>query len=198
MPDVSDDALMRLFQDGDEPAFHVLFERYRALTYNYARMLLRDDGRAEDVLQETFLAVARTAKRYEPRGHFRTWLFRIVRNRCLNRLESERLRRTVAQDPALTLRGAGETASLTPSPAERAQAAERLALVQDALRKLPERQREAVVLYAFDSMTYQEIGDILEVPINTVKTIIHRGRAALARAVEQAERDSDDLRTDLR
>jgi len=189
MHDLSDDALMRLFQDGDEAAFHTLFERYRALVFNYARTLLHDDGRAEDVLQEAFLAVIRTAGRYEPRGHFRTWLLRIVRNRCLNRLESERLRRAVSQDA----RNADRAASPAPSPVAQAEANERLALARAALEELPARQREALVLHAFDSMTYREIAEILDVPINTVKTIIHRGRAALARALEQAERESHGL-----
>jgi len=61
MDDASDDGLMRRFRDGDEAAFHTLFDRYQALVYNFARMMLRDGARAEDVLQDAFLSVARSS-----------------------------------------------------------------------------------------------------------------------------------------
>ncbi|MBN2308105.1 MAG: RNA polymerase sigma factor [Candidatus Hydrogenedentes bacterium] len=181
---VSDDELMRRYVEGDEAAFHMLFDRYRALVYNFARYMLNDPFRAEDILQDTFLSVARSAPRYRPEGRFRTWLLRIVRNRCLNLLEADRARR------AATIRERPEFPAIETSPGRRIEAAERMAAVREALSRLPERQREALVLYGFDSMSYDEIAGVLDVPINTVKTIIHRGRAALARAIQDKEPDA--------
>jgi RNA polymerase sigma-70 factor (ECF subfamily) len=181
---VTDDDLMRMFRDGDADAFDTLFDRHYAVVYRFARALLTDG--AEEALQETFLAVARAADRYEPRGHFRTWLLRIVRNRCLNRLEAERARRAMMQDGGLRVIA---PASPDPSPPQRAEMDERLARVRAAVAELPDRQREALSIYAFEQMSYREIAAVMTMPVNTVKTLIHRARAAVAAALEDESRD---------
>ncbi|MFO7898594.1 MAG: sigma-70 family RNA polymerase sigma factor [Planctomycetota bacterium] len=182
MNDLSDDDLMGLFQDGDADAFDVLFDRYHVPVYHFARSILREGPGAEDVLQETFLAVAGAAERYEPRGQFRAWLFRIVRNRCLNRLAAKRARRE-------TFHAAGFAAAERPGPArppdEKVQGDEERAAVRRALAELPDRQREALTLRAFEQMPYREIAAVMEMPINTVKTLIHRARVRLAAAIEE-------------
>ena len=182
---VNDDDLFLMFREGQVEAFDVLFDRHYISVYNFARTMLREAGAAEEVLQETFLAVARAAKTYEPRGTFRTWLLRIVRNRCLNRLEAERARREViVDDPAgIVLR----YPSPGPSPVERASANEQVDRVRRAIGALPDRQREAIALYAFEEMTYQQIADVLGLPINTVKTLIYRARAGLAESLDGNE-----------
>jgi RNA polymerase sigma-70 factor (ECF subfamily) len=182
MQDLSDDELMRLYREGSHDAFRTLFERYRAPVYNLARIMLNDPCRAEDLLQEAFVAVARAARRYEPRGRFRSWLLRIVRNRCLNLLESDRVRRAIAVEGDPWVEPSARASS-------RVETAEQMTLVRKAIAGLPDRQREALTLYAFDCMSYQEIATVLDMPINTVKTMIHRGRAALARAVEEAQEE---------
>lgn len=180
MSDVRDDDLMAMFSDGDVDAFDTLFDRYRAPVYNFARTMLgRMDG-ADDVLQETFLAVARTAQRYQPRGRFRPWLFRITRNLCLNRIESDRLRRRVMSPGGPV----PEPPAAGPTPAQQAERCEQMAELRRRIAELPERQREAIVLYAFEQMSYRDIGETLGVPLNTVKTLVHRARATLAHALE--------------
>ena len=77
-----------------------------------------------------------------------------------------------------------ECASDAPGPPRRAEANEHAQIVRAAVAELPDRQREAIALYAFEQMTYREIAEVLDMPINTVKTLIHRARAALARALE--------------
>lgn len=183
MPDLTDDDLMRMFRDGDQEAFDVLFDRHYAIVHNFAYQMLRQAQRAQDVLQETFLTVIREAARYEGRGHFRTWLLRICRNRCLHQLEAERARRQVSAEAGFELL---EVPAPEPTAPERLVADERLQLVRGALAGLPERQREALVLYAFEHLEYREIAAVLDVPVNTIKTLIYRARAALAAALEQA------------
>jgi len=181
VPDVSDDDLIRMYRDGDAEAFDTLFDRHRAPVYNFARLMLGDSDGAEDVLQEAFMRVARTAESYQPRGLFRAWLMRIVRNLCLNQIQSRRVHRRVVAERGLDII---EPASREPSPPERLERDERMGRLRGLIAKLPERQREAIVLYAFEQMSYREIGEVLDVPINTVKTLIHRARATLARAFE--------------
>lgn len=171
---------MALYCDGDADAFDALFARYHAAVYNFARYMLGAADGAEEVMQDTFVAVARAAGRYEPRGRFRPWLMRIARNQCLNRLQGRQRRAadSLADHPGI--------ASQEPGPGQRAEAAERVEHLRAAIAGLPERQREAIVLYAFEQMSYAEIAEALQAPINTVKTLIHRARAALARRFEEA------------
>ncbi len=181
MEDVSDDELIRMYCDGDPEAFDTLFDRYHASVYNFARTMLGDSGAAEEVLQETFLTVAQTAKTYRPSGRFRAWAMRIVRNRCLNRIEAERARRELVAAGGF---GAVEPAADDPDPSEQVRADEETAAIRAAIATLPDRQREAIALYAFEQMRYREIADVLDVPINTVKTLIHRARASLAQMLD--------------
>ena len=164
---VSDDDLISMYRNGDAEAFDVLFDRYYRSVFNFALYMVHDSGRAEDILQETFLAIARTAKRYEPRGHFRTWLMRIVRNRCLNCLEAERIRREALKEAA----DRPDVSSREPGPEQCAQADELTGQLRRLVMNLPERQREAIVLFAFEKMSYQDIAESLDLPLNTVKTL---------------------------
>lgn len=180
MAELTDDDLVAMYRDGDVDAFDALFDRYSGTVYNFARVMLGNADGAEDVMQETFMAITRTARSYEPRGRFRSWLLRVVRNRCLNRLQAQSVRRRVLAESGL---GTIELPSREPTPADRAAATEELALVERRIAELPERQREALCLYAYEQMTYRDIAQVLELPINTVKTLIHRARAALASAL---------------
>jgi RNA polymerase sigma-70 factor (ECF subfamily) len=169
-----------MYRAGNAAAFDVLFDRHNTTVYAYARALLGDVHGAEDVLQESFLAVARTARQYRPQGAFRAWILRVARNRCLNRREAARARREVLGSSALeTEPPPGREAS----PQQRAANHEQLAAVQDAMADLPERQREALTLYACEGVPYLEVAEIMAVPVNTVKTWIRRARAALAARV---------------
>ncbi|MCP4644263.1 MAG: sigma-70 family RNA polymerase sigma factor [bacterium] len=192
MHELADDDLMRVFQRGADradaasaEAFRILYDRHHARVYNFARFMLRDSGTAEDVLQETFLSVARAADRYSPRDRFVPWVMRIVRNRCLNCIEGAQSR------PSLSS-ATNDAAVRIPAPQcphRRLEAADRLDRVRGALDQLPERQREALAMYAFDSMSYDEIGHAMQVPTNTVKTLIHRGRAGLAKVLGETKED---------
>ena len=186
MPEPSDDELIRMYRDGDAGAFETLFDRHYRSVYGFARAILGDSSGPEEVLQEAFLAVARTAGTYTPRGRFRSWLMRIVRNRCLNRLATERARREAV---GRRREDVSAIASHEPPPAERADDDEQAAILRAAIAALPERQRDAIALYAFERMSYREVAELLEMPINTVKTLIHRARADLARQLRPLEQE---------
>lgn len=189
MSDLTDDELMILFCDGDADAFDVLFTRHCSSVQNFASAMLSDATRAEDILQDTFLAVARSGKTYEPRGQFRTWLMRIVRNRCLNAIESERVRRAAIARTGFEII---DPPSSDPTGPEQLEMDDLMATVSRNIADLPERQREAIVLRAFEQMSYRQIGEVLDLPENTVKTLIHRARAALAKAMENGQEEKTD------
>jgi len=180
LDDLSDDQLFLMYREGDAEAFETLFDRYRASVYNLAAVMLDGLEGAEEVMQDTFMAVLRAAESYEPRGLFRAWLMRIARNICLSRMRAEKVRRRVIVESGPDV----EPAADGPTGAERAEAHEGQAALRRLIAGLPERQREALALYAFEGMSYREIAATLEAPTNTVKTLIHRARANLARALE--------------
>jgi RNA polymerase sigma-70 factor (ECF subfamily) len=182
LAELSDDDLIRMYREGDADAFDALFDRYHRSAYTFARTMLRRREAAEEVMQEAFLAVARTARSYVPKGRFRPWLMRIVRNMCLNRLAAERRRGRALADTGLD---PVWPEAHDPTPLENLTTEERLAALERLVGDLPERQREAIALFAFEQMSYREIAEVMEVPINTVRTLIHRARAALARGMER-------------
>lgn len=188
---LSDDELLCRYRDNaDSQAFESLFHRHSAAVHNYARGMLGDTYAAEDILQETFIAIARSAQDYTPRGYFKTWLLRITRNLCLNALESRRVR-NAAVSPIDDSNDHEPSAPRTTSPIVRAQSTEEMLALQHAISQLPERQREALLLYALDDMQYRHIAQVLDVPTNTVKTLIYRARATLARTLNDNGNDHD-------
>lgn len=181
MEQISDDDLIRLYCDGDAEAFDTLFDRHYVSVYNFARMMLGDSSGADEVLQDAFLALAQNVKHYTPRGRFRPWMMRIVRNLCLNRIQAERIQRVTLGRSEI---GLVNPASGSPGPAETLDADEQRTIIRAAIAELPDNQREAIALYAFEQMSYREIADVMNSPINTIKTLIHRARVSLAQKLE--------------
>ena len=191
MDELTDDDLVRMYRDGDADAFDVLFDRHHVAVYNLARTMLDGVHHADDVLQETFLRVARAARTYSPQGRFRPWLMRIARNLCINRLKRERAQRAALAEAGFR-RADGEADG--PGPAELAERADQAERLRRLIADLPERQREALALYAFEGASYREVGRTMDVPLGTVKTLIHRARASLAGAYEEnTEEQTDEL-----
>jgi RNA polymerase sigma-70 factor, ECF subfamily len=180
--DGSDDELMHQFRLGNALALGQIYDRHHRTIYHFARLLLRDDLQAEEVLQETFLALARSVSEYRSEGRFRPWILRICRNCCFRRMEYARYRQTT---PLANLNEAELAARGTAGPDASAESREQLEVVQQGIAMLPPRQREAVLLYAVQEMDYRQIAGVMGVPINTVKTLIHRGRSTLAELLAQ-------------
>ena len=134
------------------------------------------------------MILAQTAPAYTPVGKFRPWLMRVVRNLCLNRLRSQRvLRAVIAQSESNSV----HVVSNNPSPSDVAEDNEQTAIIRAAIDQLPDRQREAITLYAFESMSYREIAEVIEIPVNTVKTLIYRARASLAQSLDTDHKETE-------
>jgi RNA polymerase sigma factor (sigma-70 family) len=164
----SDEALMLEFQAGSRPAFDELFARYRDPLYGFFRRRLNSVERAEDLAQETFLAVIHASSRYEPRALVRTYLYGIA----LKLLAAERRKQFT---------NAKSEVPLEPQILEPAQdgASDLVLYVQQALQKLEEPEREIVMLREYEQLSYTEIADLLRIPVNTVRSRLFRARAAL-------------------
>ncbi len=173
----ADEELVQRYGGGDAEAFAELFERYHVPVYNFARSILGDSGAPDEVLQEVFLTLARSPASYGGRAPFRAWLMRVVRNRCLNRLTADRRR---GSPVPLGSAAASDLPDRSEGPDRVAAANETHGRLRTAIDALPPHQRQALTLYAFEQMSYREIAQAMEMPVNTVKTHIHRARAVLA------------------
>lgn len=167
----SDQELMRRVQAGDSEAFGALYDRHSARAYGVARGICGDSWRAEDAVQEGFLALWRGRAQYRSEiGTFQAWAMTTVRRRALDGLRAERAEkrpRLVALEKAREIPGPDTT-----EPAVIAR--DRAEALASALRRLPEDQAEVIALAFFGELSHQEIAQQLQLPPGTVK-----GRARL-------------------
>jgi RNA polymerase sigma-70 factor, ECF subfamily len=175
----ADEALMRRILDGDEAALGALYDRYGSLVYSVANRILRDTGAAEEVLQDIFHQIWRTAARFDfEHGSLPAWLLVIARNRSIDRLRRRGLPTT--EDPA-------EPASMALRTDFNLEAAaaqnQMMAQVRKALEALPETQRHAMELAYFEGLTQTEIASRTGDPLGTVKTRLRTAVASLKKAL---------------
>ncbi len=165
MIDSTDGLLLEQVADGDRQAFAALYDRYAHRLLGLIVRILGIRGDAEDVLQETFLQVWRTAGRFDPaKAPPDVWLLLLARSRALDRLR----RRT----PVIEAGQERASADDPPAEAERTEAADR---AREAVNDLPADQRVAVELAFFHGLTHEEIAARLNAPLGTVKTRIRLG-----------------------
>jgi RNA polymerase sigma-70 factor (ECF subfamily) len=170
---------------GDPSAFDEIFERYQRMVFNLALRLSGDPERAEDLSQEIFLRIYRHVGRFKGRSSLKTWVYRVSVNCCRSRLSRRRPPIQVPADPTVDL--LDRVRDTSAGPERRAIARERMAQVMEALRALPRPYREAVVLRDVEELTYEEIAEVLDVRIGTVRSRIARGRVRLRQLVEESE-----------
>lgn len=169
----SDEVVFKRVQTGDRDAFAILVDRYQRRAFSVALRLLGSRPEAEDVVQQAFLRLYENRAAYNPRWRLNTWFYRILTNACID--EGRRTR------PTLPLDGLEFPTADTP---DRALARRETArLLQASLATVPVEARIALTLYYGDGQTYQEIGASRGISVNTVKTHLRRGRAALRRAL---------------
>jgi RNA polymerase sigma-70 factor (ECF subfamily) len=186
---LTDDALAARAAAGDEDAFDALVRRFGGRVLSIALRLLRDRGEAEDLTQEVFVALHHHLPEFRNESRFSTWVYRITRNRALNRLKFLQRRhhgRQVDLDDPTTGRGVPD-----PDTAHGERRDPLHGLLQQSLsttleahlRALPEEQRLLVILRDLEDLSYEEIVDVTGLPIGTVKSRLHRARAELARTL---------------
>ena len=177
----TDQALVRRVQKGDRRAFDLLFSRYQHKILSLVRRYVSDDKEAEDVTQEAFIKAYRALPRFRGDSQFYTWLYRIAINTSKNYLVSRSRRpptSDVDHEEADFLDGSEPLKELE-SP-DRALSTGQLALeIRAALSDLPEDLRSAVTLREFDGMSYEQIADVMECPVGTVRSRIFRAREAI-------------------
>jgi RNA polymerase sigma-70 factor, ECF subfamily len=201
MTESHDRELVQRLRDGDESAFAELIDSYGATMLRVAQMYVRDRATAEEVVQETWLAVLNGIDRFEGRSSLKTWLFRILSNRAKTR--GERDGRMV---PFSSLAGAGtdDEPAVDPDrflgldsaepgvwaapprawPQDRVLAKETLSVIQMAIEKLPEAQREVIRLSDVEGWSPMEVAEALEISDGNQRVLLHRARSKVRVALE--------------
>ena len=175
LSDVSDEALLVLYANGDSGAARALTLRLVPRMLGYAARLLGDRAEAEDVAQEAMLRLWRIAPDWrQDEAKVITWLYRVVTNLSTDRLRTRQRRRLSALDDAPDVEDG------TPSAEAGMIEADRMLALNAALAHLPDRQREAVVLRHIEGLTNPEIAAVMEVGVEAVESLTARGKRALA------------------
>lgn len=174
----TDEQLMCDFARGSVDAFTALFDRYKAPICGFFRRRLPDPSQAEELAQEVFLAVLRSAGRYEITASFRTYLYAIA----LRILRAHR-RKTVLR---AMFHGAAPPGY---EPSQRSGTEAEL-MLREAVGKLDGMDREMVMLREYEELSYQEIAEVLHIPVNTVRSRLFRARRSLQELLASPARGS--------
>lgn len=168
---LSDTEVIQAVSGGDREAFGMLVDRYMQDVHAVAARIVCNAAAADDVAQDTFVRAFQRLYLYDARWSLRNWLMKIATNLSLNHLRSQRRERV------LNIRMAEIAPPVAAGrPSEPAHAAADWAYWLD---QIDETQRTAIVLFHFHEMPYADIAEVLEVPVNTVRTFLHRGRKRL-------------------
>lgn len=170
----SDDDLMARVANGDRPAFQTLARRHTGRALGVARRILGNEALAEDITQDALLRVWIHAPRWRPEAAFRTWLYRIVVNLCLNAKRRAR---------DLPLEMAGDVADPARDSGAELEARERDAFVAAAIDALPPRQRAAIVLTYHEAFSNAEVAAVLDTSVSGVETLLVRAKRTLRSAL---------------
>lgn len=166
---------------GDQDAFGEIVELYKNSIYQLCYRMLGNRHEAEDMAQEAFIRAFINIKSFNQDLKFSTWLFRIATNLCIDRMRKKKpdyyLDAEVSGSEGLTMYS--QIPSNSPLPENEIQSLELHETVQKEILKLPEKYRTAIVLKYIEELSLNEISEILDLPLGTVKTRIHRGREAL-------------------
>lgn len=177
--DTEDIRLMQLVSAGETAAFEKLVERHQRLVVGTVARMLGDNSEVEDIAQQVFVRVWKSARRYVPRAKFTTWLLKITRNLVFNelrrrsrhapaplRVESEDEERPIRDERAIA-----PDASLLEQELQRA--------IEAGISQLPETQRMALVLRRYDEFSYEQIAEVLDQSVPAVKSLLFRARTEL-------------------
>ena len=177
--DANDLRLMQLVGRGDTGAFEQLIEKHQALVAGTVARMLGSNSDVEDIAQQVFIRLWKSARRYVPRAKFTTWLLKITRNLVFNEMRRTKRRAHVrlqsepgAEDPPVQDEmNLAPDASLLETELQRT--------IEEAILQLPETQRMALVLRRYEQLSYEQIAEVLDLSVPAVKSVLFRARSEL-------------------
>ena len=181
----SDQQIVEWAKDGHEPAFRELVRRYERPVFSLIYRMVRDRALAEDLAQETFIKVLNAIRSYRPEFKFSSWIFKIANNAAIDHLRRRELDTLSldgsphAQTPEEMQSTALQLGARQESPLDEVAARELGGQIDRAIAKLRPEYRACILLRHVEGHSYEEIAAMLDLPLGTVKTYIHRARNEL-------------------
>jgi RNA polymerase sigma-70 factor (ECF subfamily) len=166
----TDEQLMLEFQKGSANAFEELFSRYRNHVYGFFRRRLNHAARAEELAQETFVIIIRGAEQYEARAKFRTYVFSVAVKQLWSERRKEMRESRAAAEPFEEGHATDPATGLW---------------IKDALSRMDPDHREVLMLREYEQLPYEDIAEVLAVPINTVRSRLSRARTELRALLDE-------------
>ena len=189
-PELTDQEVVAQARKGSEAAYRELIRRYDRPVFSIIYRMVRDRELAEDLAQETFIKVLNAIDSYDPSYKFSSWVFKIAHNNTVDHIRKKRVK-TLSLDgsPHARTQEQAEASSFTAvdmaeNPEEYTQSQQVGAEIEAAIQTLRPAYREAILLWHVEARPYDEIADIMDLPLGTVKTYIHRGRNELRKKLE--------------
>jgi RNA polymerase sigma-70 factor (ECF subfamily) len=177
----TDEDLVRRALAGDGDSYGKLVVKYQDLVYNVVYRMVGREEEALDIAQEAFVKGWKALASFEGRAQFGTWIYRIAVNACISDRRGAKRRKATSLDAGGNGEGEGglDVADDGPAPEDRLESAEKVRLVQDAICEMEEEFRAILVMRDLEDRSYEEIAEMLKVPIGTVRSRLHRARQAL-------------------
>ena len=191
--------LAQLARSGDRQAFRELVDLYKSKIYHLAYRMLGNAHEAEDVVQETFLRVYTNLGRYDPAQKFSTWIYRIGTNLCIDNLRKRK--RKMSLDANMFDSEGTDGYDMLPAgeeelPETKLVISETQRQVREAIDRLPDQYKTIVILRYLHDMSLQEISEVLDMPVTTIKTRLHRGREYLrSRRIRGCNKTKNESKT---
>ncbi|HLX56669.1 MAG TPA: sigma-70 family RNA polymerase sigma factor [Ktedonobacteraceae bacterium] len=192
LTELDDQQLVTSSKHGDQDAFAQLVRRYQRRIFNLVYRMLQQYEEASEITQETFLAAWQGLPSFRGDARFATWLYRIAYNCALKQLEVRKRDKAlqVALQAEQALESRGQIYHAHQHAAAQLDEHERQAFVQEHLSYLPAKYRAVLILRHLQDMTYEEMAEILTMPVGTIKTHLFRARNLLKERLQGLDRDS--------
>src|SRR6266852_2676666 len=177
--DDEDVRLMCLVGRGDTTAFEELIERHQSLVTGTVARMLGSNSDVEDIAQQVFIRVWKSARRYVPRAKFTTWLLKITRNLVFNELRRAKRRGHVSLQSEPGVEDTPLRDETNPAPDASLLESELQRAIEEAIMQLPKSQRMALVLRRYEQLSYEQIAEVLDLSVPAVKSVLFRARTEM-------------------
>jgi RNA polymerase sigma-70 factor (ECF subfamily) len=183
-----DSILIERIKQGDLSAFDELIARYEKQVYSFAYRMAQNYDDANDIASEAFIKVFQAINKFRGDSNFSTWVFRIVTNTYLDKKKRSKAHLNVAIDEYVELNESSVAKQFedpAPDPLEMMEESERKDIILDAINQLPDYQRIIIDLFHLQGLSYEEIAEVVSLPIGTVKSRLNRARLVLRDILER-------------
>ncbi len=179
---MTDELIIHKVLEGNTHIFSLLVDRYKDKVFGLVYRFTNDFGEAQDVSQEVFMKIFKSLHLFEEKSKFSTWVYKICYNVCIDwtRKNKKRIKQLVSEGGDALTRIEDDT-NIEDSYIER----QKSAAIRQAIGALPEKYRTVLILFHYQGLTYEEIGEILGMPVKTVETRLYRGRGHLRKRLYQ-------------